>query len=187
MLLRTLITQWNGGWPMTNSDVDFSSDSDYISNLAGRAYVAAVSPWFFNVSRSRYVDVMRPPITFSFDNTIVPKLSTRISSIEPTIGSTLRNGGIDFQQGQHRHRRGTYIYQEPILPADHFASCRLLHGTVSYLAAVSPKQRLISGFQTTENNTILAQLKALNLTLKHGLTGLTIKVYIPIVPRLHEV
>ncbi|KAG9222501.1 hypothetical protein CCMSSC00406_0002836 [Pleurotus cornucopiae] len=40
-------SNWNGGWPMGNYDVDFESDNGYLSNLGGRAFMGAVSPWFF--------------------------------------------------------------------------------------------------------------------------------------------
>ncbi|KAF8237471.1 glycoside hydrolase family 71 protein [Tricholoma matsutake] len=38
---------WNSGWPMGDYDINFDSDNDYIRNLPGRSYMAAVSPWFF--------------------------------------------------------------------------------------------------------------------------------------------
>ncbi|KAJ7078488.1 glycoside hydrolase family 71 protein [Mycena epipterygia] len=38
---------WNSGWPMGNYDINFSSDSLYLSKLGGRTYMAGVSPWFF--------------------------------------------------------------------------------------------------------------------------------------------
>ncbi|EIN11136.1 alpha-1,3-glucanase [Punctularia strigosozonata HHB-11173 SS5] len=38
---------WNGGWPMGNHDVDFDGDRKHIKHVKGRAYMAAVSPWFF--------------------------------------------------------------------------------------------------------------------------------------------
>jgi glucan endo-1,3-alpha-glucosidase len=38
---------WNGGWPMDDSDITFNSDNTYISNLGGKTYLGAVSPWFF--------------------------------------------------------------------------------------------------------------------------------------------
>ncbi|KAL0951577.1 hypothetical protein HGRIS_008259 [Hohenbuehelia grisea] len=38
---------WNGGWPMGNYDINFDSDNGYLNNLGGRAYMGAVSPWFF--------------------------------------------------------------------------------------------------------------------------------------------
>ncbi|KAH8823890.1 glycoside hydrolase family 71 protein [Flagelloscypha sp. PMI_526] len=38
---------WNSGWPVGDSDIDFNSDQDYISNLGSKSYIPAVSPWFF--------------------------------------------------------------------------------------------------------------------------------------------
>ncbi|KAJ7148702.1 glycoside hydrolase family 71 protein [Mycena crocata] len=38
---------WNSGWPMGNYDINFNSDSLYLSKLGGRSYMAGVSPWFF--------------------------------------------------------------------------------------------------------------------------------------------
>ncbi|KAF9516438.1 glycoside hydrolase family 71 protein [Hydnum rufescens UP504] len=38
---------WNGGWPMSDSDIDFSSDQTFISAIGGRYRIAAVSPVFF--------------------------------------------------------------------------------------------------------------------------------------------
>ncbi|EGN97109.1 glycoside hydrolase family 71 protein [Serpula lacrymans var. lacrymans S7.3] len=38
---------WNAAWPEGDSDITFNSDSEYIANLGGRAYMASVSPWFF--------------------------------------------------------------------------------------------------------------------------------------------
>lgn len=35
---------------MGNYDVDFESDNGYLSNLGGRAFMGAISPWFFTVS-----------------------------------------------------------------------------------------------------------------------------------------
>lgn len=35
---------------MGDYDINFDSDNDYIRNLPGRSYMAAVSPWFFTVS-----------------------------------------------------------------------------------------------------------------------------------------
>lgn len=45
-----LLGQWNGGWPMDDNDITFNSDNTYISNLGGKTYLGAVSPWFFTVS-----------------------------------------------------------------------------------------------------------------------------------------
>ncbi|KAL0959330.1 hypothetical protein HGRIS_014591 [Hohenbuehelia grisea] len=38
---------WNSGWPMGNYAANFSMDTTYVSNLGGRSYMAAMSPWFF--------------------------------------------------------------------------------------------------------------------------------------------
>ncbi|KAJ7291761.1 glycoside hydrolase family 71 protein [Mycena rebaudengoi] len=38
---------WNGGWPQTNAQTNFDSDSQYIAGLNGKTYLGAVSPWFF--------------------------------------------------------------------------------------------------------------------------------------------
>ncbi|KAJ7083617.1 glycoside hydrolase family 71 protein, partial [Mycena belliarum] len=38
---------WNSAWPMGDYNIDFTSDSSWIHNLGGRAYMAGVSPWFF--------------------------------------------------------------------------------------------------------------------------------------------
>ncbi|EJT99505.1 glycoside hydrolase [Dacryopinax primogenitus] len=38
---------WNGGWPMSNSDTDFSSDQQWINGLNGKLYMAPVTPNFF--------------------------------------------------------------------------------------------------------------------------------------------
>ncbi|KAH9945573.1 glycoside hydrolase family 71 protein [Amylocystis lapponica] len=38
---------WNSGWPMGNYDINFSSDTTYLSSLGNKSYMAAVSPWFF--------------------------------------------------------------------------------------------------------------------------------------------
>ncbi|KII85452.1 glycoside hydrolase family 71 protein [Plicaturopsis crispa FD-325 SS-3] len=38
---------WNGGWPQDDTDISFDSDTDYLNNLKGKSYMAAVSPWFF--------------------------------------------------------------------------------------------------------------------------------------------
>jgi glucan endo-1,3-alpha-glucosidase len=35
---------------MDDNDITFNSDNDYISNLDGKTYLGAVSPWFFTVS-----------------------------------------------------------------------------------------------------------------------------------------
>jgi glucan endo-1,3-alpha-glucosidase len=42
--------QWNGGWPVGDNDINFTSDKYYLSNLRQRSYMASVSPWFFTVS-----------------------------------------------------------------------------------------------------------------------------------------
>ncbi|KAJ6582853.1 glycoside hydrolase family 71 protein [Mycena sp. CBHHK59/15] len=42
---------WNSGWPTGNSDINFDSDSTYLSKLGSRSYMAGVSPWFFTASR----------------------------------------------------------------------------------------------------------------------------------------
>lgn len=34
---------------MGDYDINFDPDQSYISNLGGRSYMAAVSPWFFTV------------------------------------------------------------------------------------------------------------------------------------------
>ncbi len=44
--------QWNSGWPRDGKDLDFYSDQLHISDLGGRVYMAAVSPWFFTVRLS---------------------------------------------------------------------------------------------------------------------------------------
>ncbi|KAI0778002.1 glycoside hydrolase family 71 protein [Irpex lacteus] len=38
---------WNSGWPLTDSDIDFHQDKDYLDGLPGRSYMAASSPWFY--------------------------------------------------------------------------------------------------------------------------------------------
>ncbi|KZT55640.1 glycoside hydrolase family 71 protein [Calocera cornea HHB12733] len=38
---------WNGGWPMSNTDITFSSDQQWISGLNGKLYMAPVTPNFF--------------------------------------------------------------------------------------------------------------------------------------------
>jgi len=38
---------WNGGWPQTQVDTSFDTDTTYISALGGKTYLGAVSPWFF--------------------------------------------------------------------------------------------------------------------------------------------
>ncbi|KAI0682732.1 glycosyl hydrolase family 71-domain-containing protein [Cytidiella melzeri] len=38
---------WNSGWPQGDYDINFDQDQSYISNLPGRSYMAAASPWFF--------------------------------------------------------------------------------------------------------------------------------------------
>ena len=35
---------------MDDNDITFNSDNEYISNLGGKTYLGAVSPWFFTVS-----------------------------------------------------------------------------------------------------------------------------------------
>ncbi|PFH51633.1 glycoside hydrolase family 71 protein [Amanita thiersii Skay4041] len=41
------VFNWNSGWPMGNYDINNDSDNVYLSNLGGKTYMAAVSPWFF--------------------------------------------------------------------------------------------------------------------------------------------
>ncbi|KAJ7754346.1 glycoside hydrolase family 71 protein [Mycena maculata] len=38
---------WNGGWPQTQSNTSFATDQPFISALASKTYLGAVSPWFF--------------------------------------------------------------------------------------------------------------------------------------------
>lgn len=38
---------WNSAWPMGDNDISTQTDTDYISALGGREYMAAVSPFFF--------------------------------------------------------------------------------------------------------------------------------------------
>lgn len=49
--LTNVRNQWNSGWPMGNYDINFSSDQTYLNNLGNKSYMAAVSPWFFTVSK----------------------------------------------------------------------------------------------------------------------------------------
>lgn len=44
-----ILVQWNSGWPQGDYAIDFDQDQSYISNLNGRSYMAAASPWFFTV------------------------------------------------------------------------------------------------------------------------------------------
>ncbi|KAJ7849581.1 glycoside hydrolase family 71 protein [Mycena leptocephala] len=38
---------WNGGWPQSQVNTSFDTDTAYISALGGKTYLGAVSPWFF--------------------------------------------------------------------------------------------------------------------------------------------
>ncbi|KAK0495448.1 glycoside hydrolase family 71 protein [Armillaria luteobubalina] len=38
---------WDSGWTKDDKDITFDSDTAYISNLGGKKYMAACSPWFF--------------------------------------------------------------------------------------------------------------------------------------------
>jgi glucan endo-1,3-alpha-glucosidase len=38
---------WNSAWPMGSDDLDTSSDWNYINQLGGKEYMAAISPFFF--------------------------------------------------------------------------------------------------------------------------------------------
>ncbi|ORX38896.1 glycosyl hydrolase family 71-domain-containing protein [Kockovaella imperatae] len=38
---------WNSGWPMGDSPLDTSSDNQYMGDLGGKAYMPAISPFFF--------------------------------------------------------------------------------------------------------------------------------------------
>ncbi|KAL0959133.1 hypothetical protein HGRIS_014424 [Hohenbuehelia grisea] len=38
---------WNSGWPPAGDDITFDRDAEYVNNLGGRSYMAAMSPWFF--------------------------------------------------------------------------------------------------------------------------------------------
>ncbi|KAF8307707.1 hypothetical protein DL93DRAFT_1994463 [Clavulina sp. PMI_390] len=38
---------WNGGWPMGSTDIDWSSDQTHLNANSGRLYIAAVTPAFF--------------------------------------------------------------------------------------------------------------------------------------------
>jgi glucan endo-1,3-alpha-glucosidase len=41
------VIQWNGGWPQSQVNTSFDTDTTYISALGGKTYLGAVSPWFF--------------------------------------------------------------------------------------------------------------------------------------------
>ncbi|KAF8634043.1 hypothetical protein AX17_004308 [Amanita inopinata Kibby_2008] len=41
------IFNWNSGWPTGDYDINSDSDRQYLSQLNGKTYMAAVSPWFF--------------------------------------------------------------------------------------------------------------------------------------------
>ncbi|KAK0458149.1 glycoside hydrolase family 71 protein [Desarmillaria tabescens] len=38
---------WDSGWTKDGNDTTFDSDLNYVSNLGGKTYMAACSPWFF--------------------------------------------------------------------------------------------------------------------------------------------
>ncbi|KAK0200013.1 glycoside hydrolase family 71 protein [Desarmillaria ectypa] len=38
---------WDSGWTKDGNDTTFDSDRNYVSNLGGKTYMAACSPWFF--------------------------------------------------------------------------------------------------------------------------------------------
>ncbi|KAJ7137494.1 glycoside hydrolase family 71 protein [Mycena crocata] len=38
---------WNGGWPQSQVNTSFDTDTAYVSALGGKTYLGAVSPWFF--------------------------------------------------------------------------------------------------------------------------------------------
>ncbi|KAL7415268.1 glycoside hydrolase [Mrakia frigida] len=38
---------WNGGWPMGNTEISFASDETYLKGLGSKALMASVSPGFF--------------------------------------------------------------------------------------------------------------------------------------------
>ena len=71
---------------MDNNDITFNSDNDYISNLGGKTYLGAVSPWFFTVSS--YIHAATCLLNLDASSIIPAKISSSVS----TTGSLVIDG-----------------------------------------------------------------------------------------------
>ncbi len=87
-------SKWDSGWTKDDKDITFDSDKNYISNLGGKTYMAACSPWFFTVggySNSRFILSNASPSTMDVTRT------TRTGSTAPMTGYSLHAGSSSSQ------------------------------------------------------------------------------------------
>lgn len=87
-------SKWDSGWTKDDKDITFDSDKNYISNLGGKTYMAACSPWFFTVggySNSRFILSNASPSTMDVTRT------TRTGSTAPMTGCSLHAGSSSSQ------------------------------------------------------------------------------------------
>lgn len=81
---------------MGNSNVTFDSDGQYLSELGGRSYMAAISPWFLTVS-IELISFLYCLLKSPHLSTMGPTPTTRTLSTAGTTGYFLTVGSSSFK------------------------------------------------------------------------------------------
>ncbi|GJE92333.1 glycoside hydrolase family 71 protein [Phanerochaete sordida] len=89
---------WNSGWPMDDTDITFGPDQLYISDLSGRSYMAAVSPWFF----THYgVDTYNKNMIYRADDWLLAKRWEELIAYRDVVDFVEINTWNDFGESHY--------------------------------------------------------------------------------------